>query len=176
VTAEMMTYDAGAMTTVMCQNQMAGPTVIAADAKRNYEVIFGPKDDPQGEDVQPIPRYLLATPQFTKALRQGIFRVIEGEDDPVVQQALSRQTTSFRDRMKADELRARESIDQVSDEDLLVVTCIGPGSREGQICEEQIPVRAKDQGSRPPLCDRHQHLAEHAVKRGTRPWALEDMS
>jgi hypothetical protein len=166
----------GLEATVMCANMMAGPTVIASDPKQTHEVIFGPKDDPNGEDVQPIPHEMLRTPAFAKAIRQGILKVVSGEDNPVIQAALARQTSTFQDRMKADELRARESIDQVSDEDLLVVTCIGPGSREGQVCEEQIPVRAKDAGSRPPLCDRHQHLAEHAVKRGTKPWALEDMS
>lgn len=172
---EMVFPGADAMATVMCQNQMAGLTVIAADAKRNYEIIFQGRGDPQGEDVQSIPNHLLYTPQFQKAIRQGILKVIEGEDNPVVQAALAKQTDSFHQRMAADELRSRESIDQASDDDMLVVLCIGPGTRDGSACGDQIPVRARDQGSRPPLCDRHQHLAERCVKRGSQPWVLEDM-
>lgn len=163
----------GLETTVMCRNMMAGPTVIASDPKQTHEVIFGPRDDPNGEDVQPIPEALIKSPAFVKAIRQGIIAVVQGEDNPVIQAALARQTSSFKQRMQADELRARESLDAPAEDDMLVVTCIGPGARDGQVCEEQIPVRSKDAGSRPPLCDRHQHLAELAVKRGSQPWALE---
>lgn len=162
--------------TVMCQNMMAGPTVIAADAKRNYEVIFQGQNDPNGEDIQPIPEYLLRTPAFKRAIRQGIFRVIEGEDNPIVQAAMSKQSDSFHKRIASDELKARESMDSKSANDMIVVTCIGPGTREGLVCDEQIPVRANEQGSRPPLCDRHQHLSDFAVKRGANPWQLEDMN
>lgn len=163
----------GLEATVMCRNMMAGPTVIASDPKQTHEVIFGRRDDPDGEDVQPIPIELVRSPAFARAIRQGILQVVAGEDNPVIRAALTRQTTSFQDRMKTDDLKARESLDAPSDDDMLVVTCIGPGSRAGASCEEQVPVRARDEGSRPPLCDRHQHLAETAVKRGSAPWALE---
>lgn len=161
---------------VMCRNMMDGPTVIAGDPKRSDEVIFAGKDDPAGNDIQPIPPALLATPQFQKAIRQGILAVTAGEDNPVVAAALAKQSTAFRDRMKADELKAREVLDQPSDNDLLVVTCIGPGTREGTECGDQVPVRAKDAGGKPPLCSRHAHLADFAVKRGNNPWVLEDVS
>jgi hypothetical protein len=161
---------------VMCRNMMDGPTVIAADAKRNYEIIFAGKDDPGGEDIQPIPNALLATPQFQKAIRQGILVVVEGEDNPVVQAALSKQSTTFRDRMAADAMAAREVLDAPSDQDILVVTCIGPGTREGAVCGENVPVRSKDAASDPPLCSRHAHLADFAVKRGKNPWVLEGVS
>ena len=159
--------------TVMCRNMMSGPTVIASDPKQTHEVIFGPKDDPQGEDIQPIPEALVKSPAFAKAIRQGILAVVAGEDNPVVQAALTRQTDAFQKRIQADNLKARESLDAPSQNDMLVVTCIGPGSREGTTCEEQIPVRAADAGSKPPLCSRHEHLTELAVKRGSQPWTLE---
>jgi hypothetical protein len=164
---------AGDALAVMCQNQMSGPTVIAADAKRNYETVFAGKDDPDGNDVQPIPDNLLRTISFQRALRQGVLKVIEGEDHPVVVQAMSRQTTSFRDRMKAQDTAAREMIDQPSEDDILVVVCIGPGTREGTPCGEQVPLKAKDAGGRPPLCSRHQQLSDRCVKRGGGPWVLE---
>lgn len=161
------------VSSVMVQNMMGGPTVIAADAKRNYEMIFAGKDDPQGEDVQEVPEELLRTKQFRDALRKGILAVVQGEDHPVVVAAMARQTSAFQQRMAKENLAAREVLDAVSDHDITVVTCIGPGSREGAVCGDMVPVKEKDQNSRPPLCDRHMHLADFAVKRGTQPWALE---
>jgi hypothetical protein len=165
---------AGDALAVMCQNQMSGPTVIAADAKRNYETIFAGKDDPDGNDVQPIPDALLRTISFQRALRQGVLRVIEGEDHPVVVQAMNRQTDTFRNRMKAQETADREVIDSPSEDDILVVNCIGPGTREGTACGEQVPVKSKDAAGRPPLCDKHRQLSDRCVKRGDGPWVLED--
>lgn len=161
---------------VMCQNQMSGVTVIAADAKRNYETIFAAKDDPDGNDVQPIPNALLNTIPFRRALSQGILIAVEGADHPVVMQAMSRQSDSFKRRNNAAETAAREVIDAPSDQDILVVLCIGPGTREGNVCGDQVPVKGKDAGSRPPLCDRHRHLSQMCLKRGDQPWVLEDDS
>lgn len=159
--------------TIMVQNMMEGLTVIAADAKRNYEIIFQGRDDPNGEDIQEIPEGLLNTPQFLRALRQGIFEVKEGADHPAVVKALARQSDAFKRRMQADTLAAREVLDAPSDNDLLVVVCIGPGSREENSCGEQVPIRSKDMAANPPLCSRHAHLADFAVKRGKNPWTLE---
>lgn len=158
---------------VMVRNRMPGPTVIAADAKRSYELNFAGKDDPQGEDVQEIPEELLRTKQFRDAIRKGIFEVVEGHDNPVVLQAMSRQSDSFQKRMAADELAAREVIDAASEDDLLVVNCIGPGSRQGAVCGDLVPVKEKDQAGKPPLCSKHSHLADFCTKRGNQPWVLD---
>jgi hypothetical protein len=165
---------AGDALAVMCQNQMSGPTVIAADAKRNYETLFAGQGDPDGNDVQPIPEALLRTIQFQNALRKGILKVIEGENHPVVQQAMARQTDSFRKRNQAQETAAREVLDKPSEDDILVSLCIGPGSREGNVCGDQVPAKAKDAAARPPLCDKHRQLSDRCVKRGDGPWVLED--
>ncbi|MCW2930007.1 MAG: hypothetical protein JWM19_969 [Actinomycetia bacterium] len=159
--------------TIMCANMMDGPTVIAADAKRNYEIVFAGKGDPEGNDCQPIPEYLVRTPQFSRAIRLGVLSVTEGEDHPVVAQAMARQSDSFRKRMTSDNLAAREVIDAPHEDDLLVLTCIGPGSREGAACGDMVAVKEKDQAGRPPLCSRHSHLSERCVKRGSGPWAIE---
>lgn len=164
---------AGDALAVMCQNQMEGPTVIAADAKRNYEVNFGRKGDPDGEDVQPIPEALLHTIAFQRAISRGILRVIEGEDHPVVQQALSRQSDAFAKRMKAQQVADREVLDAPAAADIVVLNCIGPGTRQGAVCGEQVPQRSGDTG-KPPLCDRHASLKDRCLKRGDGPWVLED--
>lgn len=164
---------AGDALSVMCQNQMSGPTVIAGDAKRNYEVVFQGKGHPDGEDVQPIPDALMRTIAFQRALSRGVLRVVEGQDHPIVVQALARQTDSFARRMQAQDMAAREVIDAPADNEITVVNCIGPGSRPGAVCGEQVPVRQGDSG-KPPLCDRHQGLKDNCVKRGDGPWVLED--
>lgn len=163
---------AGDALAVMCQNQMPGTTIIAADAKRNYEVTFGGKGDPDGNDVQPIPDALLRTIQFQRALSRGILVAIEGSDHPVVRQALSRQSDSFARKMQSQEMADREVLDSPAAADIIVVNCIGPGSRQGAVCGEQVPVRHGENG-KPPLCDRHKGLSDHCVKRGDGPWAME---
>jgi len=157
---------------VMCQNMMPGPTVIAADAKRNYETIFAGHDDPDGNDVQPIPEVLLRTISFQQAIRKGILKVVEGEDHPVVVQAMARQSDAFQNRMRTEAQAARETIDKPHEDDILVRACIGPGSRPGDACGDQVPMKGND--SRPPLCDRHRHLSDRCLKRGDGPWILED--
>ena len=158
---------------VMVRNMMPGPTVIAADAKRSYELTFAGRDDPSGDDVQEIPEELLRTKAFRDGLRKKIFEVVEGEDHPVVVAAMARQTDRFQQRMAADELAAREVLDAVADNDLVVVNCIGPGAREGAVCGDMVPVKDKEQAARPPLCDRHRHLADKCLKRGNGPWMIE---
>lgn len=162
------------VSSVMVQNQMPGPTVIAADVKRSYEMIFAGKGDPQGEDVQEVPEELLRTKAFRDALRKGVLAVIEGEDHPVVVAALARQSSAFKDRMAAEQVNAREVMNSVAENDIVVVNCIGPGPRAGAVCGDQVPIKDKDQASLPPLCDRHRHLADFCVKRGSQPWVLED--
>lgn len=158
---------------VMVRNMMPGPTVIAADAKRSYELVFAGKDDPNGDDVQEIPEELLRTKQFRDALRKKIFEVVEGEDNPVVVAAMTRQTDRFQQRMAAEGLAAREVLDAVADNDMVIVNCIGPGPRDGAVCGEMVPVKDKEQAGQPPLCDRHKHLADRCLKRGNGPWIIE---
>lgn len=158
---------------VMCRNMQAGPTVIAADGKRSFEVIFAGAGDPDGEDVQPIPEELLRTPQFAKAIRQGVFTVEEGGDNPYVQNALARQGDAFRRRSAAERDAIQALMVAPAEDDMVGVACIGPGNRPGAACGELVPIRAREAGSRPPLCDRHGHLADNCTKRGRHPWQLE---
>ena len=161
------------VSSVMCRNMMDGATHIASDPRQTHSVIFAGSGDPNGEDVQPIPEELLRTPQFVRELRQGVLSVVQGEDNPIVQAALQKQSDSFRARMKADELKAREVLDAPAQDDMIAVQCIGPGTRPDTTCEDQIPVRARDKDSQPPLCSRHRDLVDRCVRRGSGPWVLE---
>jgi hypothetical protein len=161
------------LTPVVCKNEMAGPTVIAADIKGGYEVRFEGKGDPSGNDIQRIPPEVVATVQFSNALGKGILSVVEGEDNEVVVKALERQSDAFWARAKQDRDEALAVLDQPAENDMIAVACIGPGTRPDSTCDEQIPVRARDAASIPPLCQRHAGLANQCIKRGRGPWELE---
>jgi hypothetical protein len=167
---------AAVATPVLCQNEMAGPTVIASDLKATYEVTFAGKGSPDGEDVKPVPPEIVSTVQFSRAISQGVLRVLEGADNPVVVKALERQTGTFRQRMEVDQIAAREHLDAPQEDEMVAVACIGPGTRPDTKCEENVVMRARETGSRPPLCTRHEGLAEQCVKRGRNPWVLEGVA
>ena len=158
---------------VLCQNEMSGPTVISSDLKGTYEVTFAGKGDPSGGDVQPIPPEILATVQFSKAVSLNILSVVEGADNPIVAAALSKQSDAFRKRIEQEKVTATEYLDAPQEDDLVAVECIGPGTRPDTACGEMIPIRAREASSRPPLCSRHEALADQCVKRGRNPWVLE---
>lgn len=159
-------------TPVVCRNKMAGPTVIASDQKSTHEVIFQGSGDQDGNDVQYVPEEIIKTPQFARAVSQGILEVIQGEDNAAVQLALQNQSDAFWRRAKAESDKAIESLDQPADNDLVVMPCIGPGSREGAVCGEDVPVRQRESMVNPPLCSRHAGLTESCVRRGSGAWQL----
>jgi hypothetical protein len=159
-------------TPVVARNRMAGPTVIASDNRQTHEVIFGGYEDPDGKDVQDIPGDLVRSPQFVRAIRNGILEIIEGIDDPGIQDALRRQTDAFWKRAETDRAEALAVLDQPADNDLIVINCIGPGTRAGAVCGEDVPVRQREAMQNPPLCSRHAGLAEQCMRRGTGPWEL----
>jgi hypothetical protein len=161
------------LTPVVCQNEMAGPTVIAADIKGGYEVRFEGKGDPSGGDIQRIPPEVVATVQFANAIAKGILSVAEGADNEIVAKALERQSDAFWARAKQDRDEALAVLDQPAENDMIAVSCIGPGTRPDAKCDEQIPVRAREAGTIPPLCQRHQGLSDRCIKRGRGPWELE---
>jgi hypothetical protein len=161
-------------TQVVCRNRMGGPTVLASDNKSTHEVVFQGQNDPDGNDYQIVPEEIIRTPQFARAISQGILEVTEGTDDPIVKGALSRQTDAFWKRSNADREKAMEVLDEASDNDLIVVTCIGPGTRPGTACGADIPVRTREKYSAPWLCSMHQSLKDRCVRRGDGPWQLEE--
>ena len=159
---------------VMVRNKMAGPTVLASDPKSTHEVIWSGRGAPDGGDVQPVPEEILRTPAFARNLALGVIEIISGaEDNELASQALKVQSDAFWKRSAEQEETALASLEPAADNDLVAVACIGPGSRPGASCEEQIPVRARELNAAPPLCSRHLHLADQCIRRGTGPWQIE---
>jgi hypothetical protein len=161
------------MTTVVVQNMTNSVLVIASDPRRTHEVTFGGKGATDGSDFQHMPPEIVRTPAFARQLSLGTLRVVQGEDDPIVQAALRSQSDAFWKRSAEDRDAALATIDEKADDDYAVGTCIGPGTRPDRPCAQEIPYRVRDAESFIPLCDRHQHLKDQAVKRGSNPWVLE---
>lgn len=159
-------------TLVMCQNMTPGPLVIASSPKSDNEVIFEGKGSPTGGDVQPIPEGLLRSPAFGKAIKQGTLKVVEGADNPIVENALQAQSDAYWKRMDSEKVSAMESLETPRDDDLVAVQCIGPGTRADTQCEDTIPVRAREMNAKAPLCARHEHLREQCGRMGTAPWKV----
>jgi hypothetical protein len=159
---------------VVCRNRMSGPTVIASDQKSTHEVVFQGRGDPSGADYQPVPDAIVCTPQFARAVAMGILEVTQGTGNEAVKAALAAQSDAFWRRAEQDRSDALAVLETPADNDLISVACIGPGSRPGAVCGENIPVRARDAALAPPLCARHTGLAERCIKRGTGAWQLEE--
>jgi hypothetical protein len=158
---------------VVCRNMMPGPTTISSDQKSTVEVVFGGKDDPEGTDYQIMPEEIVRTPQFSKAISHGILEVSQGREHPQVQTALQRQSDAFWRRSAAEETAARESLDAPQQNDLIAVSCIGPGPRPGAVCGTEIPIYAREAALNPPLCPQHSGLKGQCIRRGDGPWELE---
>jgi hypothetical protein len=161
------------MTSVVCQNMTDSVLVIASDPRRTHEVTFEGKGSPDGGDYQHMPREIIATPAFARQIALGTLRVVQGEDDPLVQSAMSRQSDAFWKRAAADKAAAMDTLDEVADNDYVVVNCIGPGTRPDAPCGENLPRKAAEAQAAPPLCDRHAALEGKCTRRGTGPWVLE---
>lgn len=168
----VLAYPAPA-TAVVCRNQTAGVLVIASDPRRTHEVNFGPVDASDGSDYQHMPPEIIRTPAFAKQIAIGTLTVVQGEDDPVVRAAMSRQSDAYWKRADEEKARSLSVLDEVADNDFVVVNCIGPGTRPDAPCGENIPRKSADVMNAPPLCDRHSALKDRCVRRGDGPWILE---
>lgn len=174
MTMDQMMFAQQPMTSVVCQNMTASVLVIASDPRRTHEVTFEGKGSPGGGDFQHMPREIIATPAFARQIALGTLKVVQGEDDPVVQGAMQRQSDAFWKRAEEDKAAALDSLDETADNDYLVLQCFGPGTRADAVCGENIPVKASEAQASPPLCGKHAGLTDKCVRRGTGPWVLED--
>ena len=166
-------YQQPPLASVVCQNMTDSVLVIASDPRRTHEVTFEGKGSPGGGDYQHMPREIIATPAFARQIALGTLRVVQGADDPLVASAMQSQSDAFWKRAEADRAAALGTLDEVADNDYVVVTCIGPGTRPDAPCGENLPRKAGEAEAAPPLCDRHTALADKCVRRGTGPWQLE---
>jgi hypothetical protein len=115
-----------------------------------------------GNDIQAVPANLLNLVQFRRSLTRGIFEIVDEPD--LVLQTNNLHRTEWENRQEQQQLAAAESMDEVQDNDLLMLTCIAPAQKNSiKQCETSVPVRAKEQDDAPPLCGEHKHLSTQFV-------------
>jgi hypothetical protein len=170
----LLAYQQQQLATIVCQNMTDSVLVIASDPRRTHEVAFEGRNSPSGGDYQHMPREIVATPAFARQIALGTLKVVEGAEDPLVQSAMQRQSDSYWKRAEKDAAAALETLDHVADNDYLVQSCFAPGTRAGAACGADIPVKASEAQVKPPLCDKHAHLTDRCIRRGTGPWQLEE--
>lgn len=144
------------------QNMLGGPLVLASDQKGTFSVEWQGMGDPNGEDVQFIPDEVAKCPAYKKALRRGLLRRVQLDDEGVTQ-AFDRQQSAWEARTTEGDKVALATIDRVQNNDLITVTCIGPNSRGNGPCGADVTVRERVKNDAPPLCSQHVVLAHEFI-------------
>jgi len=161
---------------VLIRNTKLGPTVFS-DAKSGAEITWGGANDPMGEDVQAVDADLLKNTEFLRSLSRGTF-VLEAAPDDVVaaleghlnSPALLRQAANWQVKQELEKTTAIESVDHKANNDIVTVSCLGPGARGDGECGEQIAVRENAKDDKAPLCAKHAQLAPQYVLTEASGW------
>lgn len=147
---------------VLVRNTEGGPTVLS-DLQTKEFVEWAGANDPMGNDVQAVPESFLSNVNFLRCVQRGIFVIENEEDNPEVVEAIQRQNAAWKARREAAAEKASAAIDHQANNDLVTVTCVGPGERGGQ-CANVVAVKEKVKADKPPLCSTHEGLAPQYVR------------
>lgn len=98
------------MPVTMVRNTQPGPTVISSDPKGTHFVEWAGLGDPSGGDIQPVAQEIIDTPQFAKALRKGIFEIVDETSD-TSREALDKQVSAWNEINKTKSDAINDSID-----------------------------------------------------------------
>ncbi len=147
---------------LMIRNEQGGPTVFTSGTQH---VEWKGKGDPDGGDVQPCPPEFMQDVQFRRALTRSIFTVVEDAED-----ALSLHRDEWDARQTRQREASKDSLDTVTDNDLLMLKCLGPADRTGNtdaICGTEVPVKSSQVREKPPLCNKHKALVNQFLAEET---------
>lgn len=145
-------------TPVLARNTEPGPLVMSSDPKGSDFTEWAGANDPNGNDVQPVPEGLLGHVQFMRCVQRGILVIENAEDNPEVVEAIERQNAAWKARRAQAQQQAESSIDYEANNDLIAAQCVGPGNRGAQ-CDNTVSVKEKVANDKPPLCATHADLA-----------------
>jgi len=126
------------------------------------EFIWGPFNDPAGNDLVEVPDWLLENGKFREALRKGVYSI--EVDSSVAAEQLQFQSDFHQKRQAAADAAVISTIDTSTNRDMIAIPCIGPGARAGVACGINLIVAAKAKDDTVPLCDTHAHLRNHLVQ------------
>jgi hypothetical protein len=155
---------------VYVKNTQLGPTVFTSDASRSDgHIVWQGVGDPDGQDVQVVPRELLQNVQFQGSLRRGIFEIVE--DPAIVEERMAAQQQAWhaqedrRQHVDPDAIftegdkQASVVIERANLNDLVVLDCL----QKPQGCDQRVSASLRDIGAKPPLCKAHQGLANKYI-------------
>lgn len=141
----------------LVRNRQGGPTVIE-DRQIDAVITWAGHGSPDGEDIQEVPEGLLKNAGFGRALRKGIFEIIEDAD---AQQLHERnQARNYAAKIEAEQAVVDSALEASSrDNDLIPVKCMISG--------EELMMREGDLREHPPLADRFRDREGEFVSRET---------
>jgi hypothetical protein len=148
---------------IMVRNTTKGP-VVFSNSPSDY-VEWQGAGDGMGGDVQPISPTWVDNPQFRRMMTRGIFEVEQADDE--IQAVLDKHKADWDRRALERESATKDAIDQAPNNDMLVRSCLGPGSKPGENCGTDVSVKVQDQDKKPPLCTSHEHMAGQFVPQAT---------
>jgi hypothetical protein len=147
---------------LIVRNMHGGPTTFLHEhdgMKTPYEW-FGAGDVDE-RDILEVPEAMATNPHFRKAVARGILKVEEGDEDVIA--SVNRAGEKWQQRQLARRNEIEAQMDRQEDRSMVVVPCMGPGAR-GSTCGASVFEREATKGSRPPLCQAHQHLTTNFVQ------------
>lgn len=148
----------------MIRNNEPGPTVFTDEATKAH-VEWQGAGDPNGLDIQAVPPNFLDNVQFRKAMITGILEKVSEKD------LIASAENSHREEWEARQDKARNAssavIDRPQDEDIVVLSCIGPKGKTGDLCGEQVSIKSKARFEKPPLCPKHAALKNQYIPEET---------
>lgn len=149
----------------LVRNAQAGPTVFSFDPNDHIE--WQGAGDPMGGDLQQVPGKYFEHVQFQRALATGILVLEEAPEEIARAAELHRQEWQMREERRR--TASTEALDQQPQNDMLMLTCIGPSGKgaAGQLCGQSVPVRQRARNEQPPLCGLHAPLASRFIAQET---------
>lgn len=115
---------------------------------------FAAAGDPLGEDVMELPSTYLRNAQFRKQLQLGIFKLVDA-DNPDVLDAMDNQLRAW----EAAQVAKAESDRFVEAQQPRAFSGVQCLAQEGRHQCTEYAIYAQNNRERPPLCQKHAHLA-----------------
>lgn len=139
---------------VPVRNMRKGPAVLdnPEDSRKYYS--WGRSGSPDGSDVVMIPSDIINSDQFDKALRLGIFEIVEKQSAQI---SLDKQAETRAEQEQEKDQAARSVIDHNSNRSIKTTPCIAPDARGTGTCGQEVVHTEANHGA-PPLCTQHTSL------------------
>lgn len=154
------------MPATMVRNHQPGPAVFADDSTGHKPVVWQGAGDMNNQDVRAVPEALLESVYFQDALEKGIFSIVESKQESTRIREAHRASWQAAEERRA--TAGQEALDASPDEDLVMLSCLGPAGRgTNKLCGQELTVKSAQRDKVPPLCNKHQYLKSQFIPTDT---------